>query len=615
MNRRPSSGRGSPAARPASVRNGQQRAPNAKALAQNGRDGGSKLDKWDLHSVIAKGSFGTVYRAVNKETGVVYALKEVNLKGMKMVERQESIDEARILSGLDCQYITQHFESFIEDEKLHIVMELAEKGSLHALLKGRNGKGLPEDKVWQYFIQALLALNYLHTKKIVHRDIKTLNLFLTESGDIMVGDLGIARALSDNTDFCRTIMGTPYYLSPELCEDKPYNEKSDVWALGVVLYEMCMTVHPFTALNEGALVKKILRGAFAPVVGYSPQIVDMVKQCLTYDYKRRPDTHALLRNPVLRSKAAALKISLTPSPRLRTPPQPKAPNPVGRQQQQQQQWDSPASGSPQRPPSAGHYSPQYGHPSPKYHREQQQQRPAAHQPPYQGGGGGGGGWPEPAQDDLDWPARAAAPGQAPKEMAAQQRRGAGGPLPGGMDPYERTPPGQQQYQEHHYQQQQQRTAGARHVRRAGESPLPHGDPHDDGALAYEMQKRLELEQREAALRQAAAANAQQRLEYQRGQHPGQHDNLHSLMKGAYAPQDDTSDWPRPGAQVGQAADLGRQAGAATWTAVKDRGPLHTTARTRAGPGAKTTVMQGYGKCPLQLMGGGALQTCRSQALL
>lgn len=121
-------------------------------------------------------------------------------------------------------------------------------------------------------LQALLAVNHLHSKKIIHRDIKSLNLFLTESGDIMLGDLGIARAMSENTHFLKSLVGTPFYLSPELCNDKPYNEKSDIWALGVVLYEMCMTVHPFTAKNEGALVRKILAGVYDPPRGYSSQV-------------------------------------------------------------------------------------------------------------------------------------------------------------------------------------------------------------------------------------------------------------------------------------------------------------------------------------------------------
>ena len=89
--------------------------------------------------------------------------------------------------------------------------------------------------MWKIFIQALLGLRHVHSKKIIHRDIKSLNLFFDADDNVLVGDLGIAKVLSPNTMFARTIVGTPYYLSPELCEDKPYNEKSDVWALGVVL--------------------------------------------------------------------------------------------------------------------------------------------------------------------------------------------------------------------------------------------------------------------------------------------------------------------------------------------------------------------------------------------
>ena len=472
----------------------------------------------------------------------MYALKQVDLKGMKRVDREEAIDEARILANLDCQYITQHYESFIgkaahattaspamppfkqasspysssagsplrglirkeinldltarftpawhpsEDDKLNIVMELADKGSLHAKLKAQNGRGLPEETVWKYFIevsamgpssfsllapplhhhhayqtcsfhrvlssqlhycchlidpppslppslplcpQSLLALNYLHSKKIVHRDIKTLNIFLTESGDVMVGDLGVARAMSDNTDFCRTRLGTPYYLSPELCEDKPYNEKSDVWALGVVLYEMCMAVHPFTAENEGALIRKIMRGVYVPISGYSVQMADMVKTCLTYDYRRRPDTNVLLRHPTIQSKAASLRISLKPTPRKRIAAAPKAPpppQPPSPEPQHQHHY--------QQPPPDYHYQQYQEHPGQPY--EYQQPPPQQHRTPP---GRSSpvpvdmGGWPEPAPppQQQDWPGPAA-PYPRPADLAAQNRRGAGGVLPGGPRP-------------------------------------------------------------------------------------------------------------------------------------------------------------------------------------
>lgn len=94
-----------------------------------------------------------------------------------------------------------------------------------------------------------LGLDYIHKKKILHRDIKAMNVFLSKSEKVRIGDLGVAKALAENMDFARTMVGTPFYLSPEMCEEKPYNEKSDVWALGCVLYELCTFKHPFEANN------------------------------------------------------------------------------------------------------------------------------------------------------------------------------------------------------------------------------------------------------------------------------------------------------------------------------------------------------------------------------
>jgi len=94
-----------------------------------------------------------------------------------------------------------------------------------------------------------IGINYLHSNKILHRDIKTINMFLAKGDVIKIGDLGVAKQLETSLKMASTVVGTPYYLSPELCEEKPYNNKSDIWSLGCVLYELCTQKHPFEANN------------------------------------------------------------------------------------------------------------------------------------------------------------------------------------------------------------------------------------------------------------------------------------------------------------------------------------------------------------------------------
>lgn len=105
-----------------------------------------------------------------------------------------------------------------------------------------------------------------------------MNIFLSKDQSVRIGDLGVAKVLSDQNNFARTMVGTPYYLSPEMCEEKPYNEKSDIWALGCVLYELCTFRHPFEANNQGALILKIIRGRYEPINNklYSPGLIDLI---------------------------------------------------------------------------------------------------------------------------------------------------------------------------------------------------------------------------------------------------------------------------------------------------------------------------------------------------
>jgi NIMA (never in mitosis gene a)-related kinase len=135
----------------------------------------------------------------------------------------------------------------------------------------------------------------LHSNKILHRDIKTINVFLSSGDKVKLGDLGVAKMLNQTANFAHTIVGTPYYLSPELCEEKPYNHKSDIWSLGCVLYEMCTLRHPFEANNQGALILKIVRGKFDPIPStFSKELSDMVNALLTRDYKKRPSIQEVL---------------------------------------------------------------------------------------------------------------------------------------------------------------------------------------------------------------------------------------------------------------------------------------------------------------------------------
>jgi len=171
---------------------------------------------------------------------------------------------------------------------------------------------LDEERAWNIFLQMASGLHYIHTQRILHRDMKSANVFLCAGGKVKIGDLGVARVLGTNTAFARSLVGTPYYLSPELCEDKPYNEKSDVWALGCILYEMLTLRHPFDASNQGALILKIVQGKYPPVdrSRYSHGVRKLVDALLQRDQRRRPTCLQILSSPVAHTHARKSNVEL-----------------------------------------------------------------------------------------------------------------------------------------------------------------------------------------------------------------------------------------------------------------------------------------------------------------
>ncbi|KAL3142029.1 hypothetical protein ABBQ32_004664 [Trebouxia sp. C0010 RCD-2024] len=193
---------------------------------------------------VGAGTYGLVWQALRRLDGKTYAVKELDLTCLDKQEQRDCVQEIRLLSDLESPYIIKYFDSFLDQGHVYIVTEFASKGSVHDLISKYKGQ-VPEDICWKLAIQTVLGLQHMHNKGVLHRDIKSLNLLLDANKSIKIADLGIATVVSSPKGFASTLVGTPYYLSPELCEGKPYNEKSDIWALGVVLYECCTGRQPW----------------------------------------------------------------------------------------------------------------------------------------------------------------------------------------------------------------------------------------------------------------------------------------------------------------------------------------------------------------------------------
>ncbi|XP_044054578.1 serine/threonine-protein kinase Nek1 isoform X2 [Siniperca chuatsi] len=182
-------------------------------------------------------------------------------------------------------------------------MDYCEGGDLFKKINSQKGVLFSEEQILDWFVQICLALKHVHDRKILHRDIKSQNIFLTKDGTVQLGDFGIARVLNSTVELARTCIGTPYYLSPEICENKPYNNKSDIWALGCVLYEMCTLKHAFEAGNMKNLVLKIIRGSYPPVsVHYSQELRSLLAQLFKRNPRERPSVSSVLDKPYLASR-------------------------------------------------------------------------------------------------------------------------------------------------------------------------------------------------------------------------------------------------------------------------------------------------------------------------
>jgi NIMA (never in mitosis gene a)-related kinase 1/4/5 len=184
---------------------------------------------------------------------------------------------------------------------LFITMDYCDGGDLYTKLRScRGGSPLCEDQILDWFVQITLALKHVHDRKILHRDLKSQNIFLMRDGMVKLGDFGVAKVLASTMELARTAIGTPYYMSPEICENKPYNNKSDVWSLGCVLYEVINLKNAFEANDIRSLINRIARGTYDPVnPRYSYELRNLVASMLKKNPRERPSVNGILRKPFI----------------------------------------------------------------------------------------------------------------------------------------------------------------------------------------------------------------------------------------------------------------------------------------------------------------------------
>ncbi|KAJ4369008.1 G2-specific serine/threonine protein kinase [Neocucurbitaria cava] len=287
-------------------------------------------DKYDVLEKIGHGSFGIIRKVKRKSDGYILCRKEISYLKMSQKEREQLQAELSILKELRHPNIVAYFERdhIKASQDLHLYMEYCGNGDLGRVIRELKNKNqvCEEEFVWSIFSQIVSALYRCHYGEdpppagrnvmglvanakpvrdsrrpmILHRDLKPENIFLGDDNSVKLGDFGLSKILQSH-DFASTYVGTPFYMSPEICKAEQYGPHSDIWALGCIIYEMCAKTPPFNAKTHFELIQKIKLGRYPDIPAcYSAELRKVIASCLQTTPDHRPDTAALLNLPIVK---------------------------------------------------------------------------------------------------------------------------------------------------------------------------------------------------------------------------------------------------------------------------------------------------------------------------
>ena len=261
------------------------------------------MKDFQIIRLIGKGSFGSIYKVKNLVDKKTYAVKKLQVSRHTRDDNKATLCEIHILYHSNCPFILGFKNCFYDLNDVYIVTAYCRKKDLLYKINDlkKNSSHFTESQIWNMFLQMCYGIYYLHANNVIHRDLKTANIFLDNTNEyiIQIGDFGVSKVLN-NSDTTGTQIGTPLYLSPELLGKHKYGKKTDIWALGCILYELITLKTAFAARNMSALCRKIQLASYPKIINkhnYSKELLGLLNKMLVLDVEKRLSINQILELP------------------------------------------------------------------------------------------------------------------------------------------------------------------------------------------------------------------------------------------------------------------------------------------------------------------------------